>query len=54
MRKPKETSTINSKGMDGVPRHDLEIVIGDWKTNTGRRRESEMRMVRNHAQERDS
>jgi len=29
MRKPKENSTINSKGMDGVPRHDLEIVIGD-------------------------
>lgn len=46
MRKPKKISTINLKGMDGVPRHDLGIVIEDWKTKIGRKREGEMRIVR--------
>lgn len=46
IRKPKKISTINLKGMDGVPRHDLGIVIGDWKTKIGRKREGEMRIVR--------
>lgn len=45
IRKPKKISTINLKGMDGVPRHDLGIVIEDWKTKIGRKR-GEMRIVR--------
>ena len=46
MRKPKKISTINSKGMDGVPRHDMGIVTGEWKTKISREREGEMRIVR--------